>query len=106
MTKPSAEDIRKALEWADGIISVVSKYGKTYGMGRVVPHDLPRLRTIRTALEEYKPKTVTREWVRQLIEEAITISTGGETRTSVKIACMRFTEQGIEVTGNSPDDKS
>ena len=51
MNKPSAEDIRKALEWADGIISVVSKYGKTYGMGRVVPHDLPCLRTIRAALK-------------------------------------------------------
>jgi len=83
------KEIKEALEW------VYSRVASLRGMDD--DDDIRILLTIRTALEAYGKKTVSREWVRQLIEEAITISTGGETRTSVEIACIRFAEQGIGV---------
>ena len=126
MTKPSEKDIQEAMEWVglalepfDDVCSY-DHHGycqSHFGHEKPCPYEPEEQEkhqhTIRTALEEYgKPKTVTREWVNQVVEEADECGTG-----LLGIGCVKkndfksrliqkLKEQGIEITGLSPDDKS
>ena len=102
MTKPTDEQI-------EGALIYVGKMRKW----AIEEEDNNHLDVIRAALEEYgKPKTVTREWVNQVVEEADECGTG-----LLGIGCVKkndfksrliqkLKEQGIEITGETPDDKS
>ena len=100
MTKPSDEQIKGALKWTeDFILSHISE-----DEADDVERAEEVIKVLRTALEEYgKPKTVTREWV-DLVIEMLSPPVYIGHKTDYFIG--RLKEQGIEVTGNSPDDKS
>ena len=105
------KEIKEALEWAEVEVKVEENWLDNHydGDGLDVEaadrrRELRILRTLRTALEEYgKPKTVSREWVENIVDEIKElIGRYGEFyETTFK---ERFTselrEQGIEVEGD------
>jgi len=92
MTKPTDEQIKEAMEWVDSEICGYEQNPPKYGIERLV---LRHLRTIRSALKEYKPKMVTREWVGKATEFLCEMSESGELKDVHLVAILD--ELGIEV---------
>ena len=111
MTKPTANDIREALEYVGkriGIYEATINGKKPEAKHMVGVLDfgdaVKNLRTIRTALEEYKSKTVSGEWVGKATEFLCEMSESGELMDVHLVAILD--EIGIEITGETPDNIS
>ena len=96
MTKPSAKDIREAMEWVEGRLGRSPIYYDAVFNSEHLAI-LRTLRTLRTALEEYKPKTVTRGEVEAITEKIDYIGWPPSALTDNVIGLLKST--GIEVTG-------
>ena len=100
MTKPTEKDIREALEWVNKLAFAIDPETlkpaneKLYAIAH----------TIRTALEECKPKTVTRGEVEAITEKIDYIGWPPSALTDNVIGLLKST--GIEVMGETPDNIS
>ena len=108
MNQSTERGVREATEWVDKEIARARLVSRDEFLDdRFIP--APILRTIRTALEEYgKPKTVSREWVEKLMSDIFYayeyLKTTKDGIIEYVISEMKI--EGIEVEGETPDDKS